>query len=62
MDYRESCGIKEQFLGLGLTSRRNLCIHPEVYKLKKYTYLFINEIKFIKYNEIEIQTEIHEFT
>lgn len=30
MDYRESCGLKEQFLGLGLTSRRNLCIHPEV--------------------------------
>eukprot|EP00833_Pecoramyces_ruminatium_P014853 jgi/Orpsp1_1/1188885/evm.model.d7180000067948.1 len=35
MEYRESCGLNEQFLGLGLTSRKNLCIHPEIIKEKK---------------------------
>ncbi|KAG4101363.1 DNA repair helicase [Neocallimastix lanati (nom. inval.)] len=35
MEYRENCGLKEQFLGLGLTSRRNLCIHPEIIKEKR---------------------------
>lgn len=33
MEYREQeLGIKERFLGLGLTSRKNLCIHPEASK------------------------------
>ncbi|RKO85323.1 hypothetical protein BDK51DRAFT_2984, partial [Blyttiomyces helicus] len=30
MDYRASHGLKEEFLGIGLTSRRNLCVHPSV--------------------------------
>lgn len=30
MDYRKECGIKETFLGLGLTSRKNLCVHETV--------------------------------
>ncbi|KAJ3176597.1 DNA-dependent ATPase of the nucleotide excision repair factor 4 complex [Geranomyces variabilis] len=34
MEYRKSQGMKEKFLGLGLTSRRNLCVHPEVSKAK----------------------------
>ncbi|KAI8801402.1 hypothetical protein BJ742DRAFT_763294 [Cladochytrium replicatum] len=32
MKYRASQGLNENFLGLGLTSRRNLCVHPEVSK------------------------------
>lgn len=35
MDYRANCGMKENFLGLGLTSRRNLCIHPTVSQEKR---------------------------
>ena len=36
MEYRESMGAKDEgFRGLGLTSRRNLCLHPEVSKEKK---------------------------
>ncbi|CAL1704752.1 unnamed protein product [Somion occarium] len=42
MEYRVSCAeteeqkVKEQsFYGIGLTSRKNLCIHPEVSKEKK---------------------------
>ncbi|KAE9396045.1 DNA repair helicase [Gymnopus androsaceus JB14] len=42
MDYRISCAETEEekekeqnFTGLGLTSRKNLCIHPEVSKEKK---------------------------
>ncbi|CAG8653628.1 5372_t:CDS:2, partial [Paraglomus occultum] len=35
MQYRESCGVKEKFLGIGLTSRKNLCLHPRVSKEKK---------------------------
>eukprot|EP00842_Homolaphlyctis_polyrhiza_P000296 jgi/Hompol1/1267/HPOL_000643-RA len=35
MQYRASHGLKESFLGLGLTSRRNLCIHPRVSKEKR---------------------------
>ena len=31
MEYREEMGAKdEEFRGLGLTSRKNLCLHPEV--------------------------------
>jgi DNA excision repair protein ERCC-2 len=31
MEYRMEMGAKdEDFRGLGLTSRRNLCLHPEV--------------------------------
>lgn len=31
MEYRMECGAKdEEFRGMGLTSRRNMCIHPEV--------------------------------
>lgn len=36
MEYRMEMGAKdEDFRGLGLTSRRNLCLHPEVSKEKK---------------------------
>jgi len=36
MEYRESEGAKDEgFRGLGLTSRKNLCLHPEVSKEKK---------------------------
>ncbi|KAF8964680.1 hypothetical protein BDZ97DRAFT_1659853 [Flammula alnicola] len=42
MDYRIQCAETEEqrdkeknFMGLGLTSRKNLCIHPEVAKEKK---------------------------
>ncbi|KAN0077292.1 Protein of unknown function (DUF1227) domain containing protein [Tylopilus felleus] len=42
MEYRISCAEtpgqkakEENFIGLGLTSRKNLCIHPEVSKEKK---------------------------
>ncbi|KAF7792985.1 hypothetical protein EIP86_004090 [Pleurotus ostreatoroseus] len=42
MDYRISCAESEEqrakernFYGIGLTSRKNLCIHPEVSKEKK---------------------------
>lgn len=31
MQYRkEQHGLNEEFLGLGLTSRKNLCVHPSV--------------------------------
>ncbi len=31
MEYRESEGAKDEgFRGLGLTSRKNLCLHPDV--------------------------------
>ena len=30
MAYRSSHGIQEHFLGLGLSSRKNLCVHPQV--------------------------------
>lgn len=31
MAYREEMGAKDEgFRGLGLTSRKNLCLHPEV--------------------------------
>ncbi|KAG0053043.1 DNA-dependent ATPase of the nucleotide excision repair factor 4 complex [Gryganskiella cystojenkinii] len=35
IEYRKSCGLQESILGLGLTSRRNLCLHPSVSKEKK---------------------------
>lgn len=35
MQYRRKCGLNERFLGLGLTSRRNLCCHPEVSKERR---------------------------
>lgn len=35
VEYRKSCGLQESILGLGLTSRRNLCLHPSVSKEKK---------------------------
>ncbi|KAI9104517.1 hypothetical protein DFS34DRAFT_603467 [Phlyctochytrium arcticum] len=35
MEYRKKEGMNEKFLGLGLTSRRNLCVHPEVSKEKR---------------------------
>ncbi|KAG0098991.1 DNA-dependent ATPase of the nucleotide excision repair factor 4 complex [Podila epicladia] len=35
VEYRRSCGLQESILGLGLTSRRNLCLHPSVSKEKK---------------------------
>ncbi|KAF9290491.1 DNA-dependent ATPase of the nucleotide excision repair factor 4 complex [Linnemannia elongata] len=35
VEYRKSCGLNETILGLGLTSRRNLCLHPSVSKEKK---------------------------
>jgi DNA excision repair protein ERCC-2 len=30
IDYRQSIGKNETFLGVGMTSRKNLCVHPEV--------------------------------
>ncbi|TPX36511.1 hypothetical protein SmJEL517_g01355 [Synchytrium microbalum] len=35
MAYRKQMGQNENFLGLGLTSRRNLCVHPEVSREKR---------------------------
>jgi DNA excision repair protein ERCC-2 len=36
MAYREEMGAKDDgFRGMGLTSRRNLCLHPDVSKEKK---------------------------
>lgn len=35
MDYRRSEGLEENFFGIGLTSRKNLCLHPTVSKEKK---------------------------
>ncbi|SCU90414.1 LADA_0F03906g1_1 [Lachancea dasiensis] len=38
MDYRaKELGYKEPFRGLGLTSRKNLCLHPKVRKERKGT-------------------------
>ncbi|CAI1964257.1 hypothetical protein SEUBUCD646_0E02600 [Saccharomyces eubayanus] len=38
MDYRtKEMGYQEDFRGLGLTSRKNLCLHPEVSKERKGT-------------------------
>ena len=38
MDYRaKELGFKEHFRGLGLTSRKNLCLHPRVRKERKGT-------------------------
>ncbi|CAG8501032.1 4627_t:CDS:10 [Ambispora gerdemannii] len=34
-DFRQKNGNKEKFLGIGLTSRKNLCLHPSVSKEKK---------------------------
>ncbi|KAJ1568835.1 hypothetical protein HK405_013268 [Cladochytrium tenue] len=39
MEYRQSHGMKEHFLGIGLTSRRNLCVHPQVSKEQR-----VNEV------------------
>jgi len=30
IEYRKSQGVEESFLGIGLTSRKNLCLHPTV--------------------------------
>nr|CAG8465117.1 15422_t:CDS:10 [Entrophospora candida] len=35
IQYRKQCGINESFLGIGLTSRKNLCLHPTVKKWGK---------------------------
>lgn len=35
MKYREDQGLQEDFLGIGLTSRKNLCLHPTASKEKK---------------------------
>jgi len=38
MEYREKeLGVQEDFRGLGLTSRKNLCLHPMVKREKKGT-------------------------
>lgn len=38
MAYREKeLGYREEFRGLGLTSRKNLCLHPAVKREKKGT-------------------------
>ena len=38
MDYRaKELGFREEFRGLGLTSRKNLCLHPEVSKERSGT-------------------------
>ena len=35
MEYRRSEGLDEDYLGIGLTSRKNLCLHPVVSKQRK---------------------------
>ncbi|KAI7867866.1 hypothetical protein BDF14DRAFT_1799987 [Spinellus fusiger] len=35
MAYRQKEGLDDDFLGLGLTSRKNLCLHPVISKEKK---------------------------
>lgn len=35
MAYRRKEGLNEDFFGIGLTSRKNLCLHPTVSKEKK---------------------------
>lgn len=35
MEYRQNEGLDEEFFGLGLTSRKNLCLHPTVSKERK---------------------------
>jgi DNA excision repair protein ERCC-2 len=35
MAYRKEQGIEEEFFGIGLTSRKNLCLNPVVSKEKK---------------------------
>jgi hypothetical protein len=35
MAFRQSCGLEEDFFALGLTSRKNLCLHPIVSKERK---------------------------
>jgi DNA excision repair protein ERCC-2 len=35
MAYRKDQGIEEEFFGIGLTSRKNLCLNPVVSKEKK---------------------------
>ena len=35
MAYRQSQGLVEDFFGVGLTSRKNLCLNPKVSKEKK---------------------------
>ncbi|KAJ3217138.1 DNA-dependent ATPase of the nucleotide excision repair factor 4 complex [Clydaea vesicula] len=43
MAYRKSHGESvEKFLGIGLTSRKNLCVHPEVSKVKGINAVDIN--------------------
>ncbi|RIA85174.1 hypothetical protein C1645_782436 [Glomus cerebriforme] len=34
IEYRKSHGVEESFLGIGLTSRKNLCLHPTVSQQK----------------------------
>lgn len=35
MAYRQAQGLVEDFFGIGLTSRKNLCLNPKVSKEKK---------------------------
>lgn len=35
MAYRKDQGIEEEFFGIGLTSRKNLCLNPVVSREKK---------------------------
>jgi DNA excision repair protein ERCC-2 len=35
INYRKKEGLDENFFGVGLTSRKNLCLHPVVSKEKK---------------------------
>lgn len=35
MAYRRAQGLEEDFLGIGLTSRKNLCLNPVVSREKK---------------------------
>jgi Rad3-related DNA helicase len=52
MEYRISCAETEEqkekesnFTGLGLTSRKNLCIHPEVLRLTIFTIYMVSTMK-----------------
>lgn len=45
MDYRaKELGFREEFRGLGLTSRKNLCLHPEVSKERSGTIVASNVV------------------
>jgi len=43
--YEKETGQKPKLLGLGLSSRKNLCIHPEVSMLENCLYVYSMVVK-----------------